>query len=136
MRSTKIIKNCSSSLCTCLHQMVILRTRNKITDFFIILAWASPFNLSNTLNHWLVTYDFESLYTNIHRSLSIDTLFKLKPLLNLTDELISTVDALSKFLSTHAYFHVGFDYTYKQIDGLPMGGYESVNVANLILKTA
>ena len=37
---------CSSSLCTCLHHMVILRTRNKITDFFMILAWASPFNFS------------------------------------------------------------------------------------------
>ena len=24
--------------------MGILRTRNKITDFFMILAWASPFN--------------------------------------------------------------------------------------------
>ena len=44
MRSTKIIKICSSSLCTCLHHMVILRTRNKITDFWMILAWASPFN--------------------------------------------------------------------------------------------
>ena len=43
MRSTKIIKICSSSLCTCLHHMVILRARNKITDFFMILAWASPF---------------------------------------------------------------------------------------------
>ena len=43
MRSTKIIKICSSSLCTCLHHMVILRTRNKITDFWMILAWASPF---------------------------------------------------------------------------------------------
>ena len=45
MRSTKIIKICSSSLCTCLHHMVILRTRNKITDFLMILAWASPFKL-------------------------------------------------------------------------------------------
>ena len=44
MRNTKIIKICSFSLCTCLHHMVILRTRNKITDFFMILAWASPFN--------------------------------------------------------------------------------------------
>ena len=42
MRSTKIIKICSSSMCTCLHHMVILRTRNKITDFFMILAWAVP----------------------------------------------------------------------------------------------
>ena len=24
--------------------MVILRSQNKITDFFMILAWASPFN--------------------------------------------------------------------------------------------
>ena len=44
MRSTKVIKFCSSSLWTCLHHMVILRTRNKITDFIMILAWASPFN--------------------------------------------------------------------------------------------
>ena len=44
MRSTKIIKIRRSSLCTCLHHMVILRTRNKITDFLMILAWASPFN--------------------------------------------------------------------------------------------
>ena len=49
MRSTKIIKICSSSLCTCLHHMVILRTRNKITDFLMILAWASPFNLPSLL---------------------------------------------------------------------------------------
>ena len=48
MRSTKIIKICSSSLCTCLHHMVILRTRNKITDFLMILAWASPFNAYNS----------------------------------------------------------------------------------------
>ena len=46
MRSTKIIKICSSCLCTCLHHMVILRTRNKITDFLMILAWASPFKAS------------------------------------------------------------------------------------------
>ena len=50
MRSTKIIKICSSSLCTCLHHMVILRTRNKITDFLMILAWASPFKCQVSVN--------------------------------------------------------------------------------------
>ena len=40
----KLKKNCSSSLWTFLHHMVILRSQNKITDFFMILAWASPFN--------------------------------------------------------------------------------------------
>ena len=34
-RATQKIKNvCSSSLWTCLHHMVILRIKNKITDFF------------------------------------------------------------------------------------------------------
>ena len=47
MRSTKIIKICSSSLCTSLHHMVIFGTRNNITDFLLISAWASPFN-----NEW------------------------------------------------------------------------------------
>ena len=49
MRSTKIIKICSSSLCTCLHYMVILGTRNKITVFLMILAWASPFKIGDYL---------------------------------------------------------------------------------------
>ena len=31
--------------------MVILRTRNKITDFLMILAWASPFNLGVSWLH-------------------------------------------------------------------------------------
>ena len=34
MRSTKIKNFCSFSLWTCLHHMVILRSQNKITDFF------------------------------------------------------------------------------------------------------
>ena len=52
MGSTKIIKNCSFSLCTCLHHMVILRTQNKITDFLMILAWASPFNSLPIVMKW------------------------------------------------------------------------------------
>ena len=40
----KISNFCSSSLWTCLHHMVILRSQNKITNFLMILAWASPFN--------------------------------------------------------------------------------------------
>ena len=45
MRSTKIKTLRGSSLWTCLHHMVILRSQNKITDFLMILAWASPFNM-------------------------------------------------------------------------------------------
>ena len=43
------LKNfCSSSLWTCLHHMVILGSQNEITDFFMILAWASPFKYYNS----------------------------------------------------------------------------------------
>ena len=43
------LKNlCSSSLWTCLHHMVILRSQNKITDFWMILAWASPFKYTSS----------------------------------------------------------------------------------------
>ena len=31
--------------------MVILRSQNKINDFFMILAWASPFNKENQEHH-------------------------------------------------------------------------------------
>ena len=49
MRDTKIIKNYSSGLCPCLHHMVILRTRNKITDFFDDFSLGqSPFNVRAT----------------------------------------------------------------------------------------
>ena len=43
----KIRNFCSSSLWTCLHHMAILRSQNKITDFLVILAQASPFNMGN-----------------------------------------------------------------------------------------
>ena len=53
MRSTTFLKNCSSCLWTCLHHMVILKSQNKITDFFMILAWASPFNeIRSVLARW------------------------------------------------------------------------------------
>ena len=48
---------CSSSLWTCLHHMVILRNQNKITDFLMILALASPFkalNLFDVLEYYTI----------------------------------------------------------------------------------
>ena len=39
----KINNFCSCSLWTCLHHMVILKSQNKLTDFFMILVWARPF---------------------------------------------------------------------------------------------
>ena len=41
----KFKKNCSSGLWTCSHHMVISGSQNKITGFWMILAWASPFNV-------------------------------------------------------------------------------------------
>ena len=40
--------------------MVILRTRNKITDFLMILAWASPFKVTHpdtVVLHPIIVWD-------------------------------------------------------------------------------
>ena len=50
--------------------MVILRSQNKITDFLIILAWASPFNGYGPVSHielyiigiTVIDYIYISLY--------------------------------------------------------------------------
>ena len=40
------IKNVrGSSLLTCSHHMVILRSQNEVTDFFLILGWVWAFNV-------------------------------------------------------------------------------------------
>ena len=41
----------SSSLLTCLHHMVILRSQNKITDFLMILAWDWTFKIDQPESH-------------------------------------------------------------------------------------
>ena len=76
MRSTKIIKICSSSLCTCLHHMVILRTRNKITDFLMILAWASPFNHYNNNSCWLTVHFRDMKFRKHQTSFNLRLLIK------------------------------------------------------------
>ena len=63
MRSTKIKNLSSSSLWTCLHHMVMLRSQNKISDFFMILAWACPFNPLNP--HDALKHHFTSLKTDL-----------------------------------------------------------------------
>ena len=46
MRSTKIKNVCSSSLWTCLHNLVILRNQNRITRFFYDFSLGSHFTLA------------------------------------------------------------------------------------------
>ena len=67
MRSTKIKKLLcsSSSLWTCLHHMVIFRSQNKITDFFMILAWASPFNHVNIYISLIIIMINNKTYMNV-----------------------------------------------------------------------
>ena len=61
-------KNCSSSLWTFLHHMIIimimdiLRSQNKITNFFMILTWVCPFNIEKDMMTYLyVPYVFKVL---------------------------------------------------------------------------
>ena len=45
MRSTKFLKTFAVLVYGHLHDMVILRSQNKIIDFFIILAWVWTLNI-------------------------------------------------------------------------------------------
>ena len=72
MRSTKIKKKCSSSLWTCLHNMVILRSQNKIIDFFMILAWYCLFKYYHYLFSFATHFKSPSSTTSRELRLVVD----------------------------------------------------------------
>ena len=52
--------------------MVILRSQNKITDFFMILAWACPFNLFTAMTIMIMMIQSTGVFTtsvlfHVHR---------------------------------------------------------------------
>ena len=70
--------------------MVILRTRNKITDFLMILAWASPFNMTHfeifyfvlmlsilLSNHMFNTYSYKTVPLAAIQNLQKKSFFQL-----------------------------------------------------------
>ena len=64
------LKNvCSSSIWTWLHHMDILGSQNKITDFFMILAWACPFKqilvIFTQLKLWIAVARHNFKWVNI-----------------------------------------------------------------------
>ena len=73
MRSTKKINKIfrSSSLWTCLHLIVILKSRNKITDFLKLLAWVWAFKDEGRIQIKKHTQYSTRLEMYVHRSLTI-----------------------------------------------------------------
>ena len=64
--------------------MVILRTRNKITDFLMILAWASPFKISRTYTKLLLkryitqlcsVFNSENMTRQTQKNMKSETVF-------------------------------------------------------------
>ena len=90
-----------------------------------------PFNDINYI--WLVTFDFESLYTNIEGRLFTELLDFASEQNWIQDTSYNFLSDLFHFNQNNGYFHVGHKYIYKQTKGLAMGSYDSQSIANYVL---
>ena len=59
--------------------MVILRTRNKITDFLMILAWASPFNIEHFLKSLKLTWLRRTIRESLSWQIALHQVIKKRP---------------------------------------------------------
>ena len=81
--------------------MVILRTRNKITDFLMILAWASPFN-SAVSHHY---HDYLAIRAKGLKP-SLFSIIKAKSILHfLNERKLKIILILRENISIFSRFH-------------------------------
>jgi len=127
----------------------IVKLRNKLCDKFIEKNLCIPTindrnkfikNIQNVkwssdllTKQWLVTFDFESLFTNVKIYHVLHTLLSLRELLNIDNNEHRFAVSMCNYILNHTYFHVGHNRLYKQTSGLAMGAYDSGEVASLVL---
>lgn len=82
---------------------------------------------------FLISFDFENLYTNITHDSTVHTINYFCNMLKIDDALKIFLLDLNEFVNGFSYFHVGFHSIYKQKIGIAMGSYHSAEIANLNL---
>lgn len=90
-------------------------------------------NFQMITNMWLVTFDFESLYTSIKIHHVLDTFVQLYKILDIEENIYRFMIKLCKFIMNNTYFHIGHQFIFKQKSGLAMGSYDSGEIASLVL---
>ena len=91
------------------------------------------FNLNDITNTWIITFDFESLYTNITKEYVLGMLnFSLhENFLSKSEYDICT--ELYNYMQNNTFFHIGHKRFFRQINGLSMGSYDAQNTSNNVL---
>ena len=80
----------------------------------------------------LISFDFESLYTNISPNIIHDTLFKVTSICDYPFEYFNYLFTLYNFTCKYSNFTIG-SCLFKQNIGVQMGSYHSAQIANLVL---
>ena len=91
------------------------------------------FNFIDLSNIWFVTFDFESLYTNITRKYVLECLAFARETFQIDDLDYEFITDLYDFMQHNSFFHIGNKKFYRQINGLTMGSYDAQLTSNNVL---
>ena len=89
--------------------------------------------LTGILDVWLVNFDFESLYTNVTDNYVHDLLHFAKDTLSIPSNDIHIATSLYTFIKRNAFFHIGYQKIYRQVNGLTMGSYDAQLTSSNVL---
>ena len=89
--------------------------------------------LQDITQMWIITFDFESLYTNVTKEYVYSMLKSA-----LTEKFITITEhgnlkSLYDFMQDNNIFHVGHERYFRQINGLSMGSYDAQDTSNNVL---
>ena len=89
-----------------------------------------PFSLMDINNLWIITFDFESLYTNVTSDYVNQMLLSAYNFHMINETTLKECKLLYNFMQLNTFFHIGHKRFYRQINGLSMGSYDAQSTAN------
>lgn len=84
-------------------------------------------------NIWLITFDFESLYTNITSDYVYEMLNSAQRHQFISSNEHQRCMLLYEFMQNNNFFHIGHKKFYRQTNGLSMGSYDAQDTSNNVL---
>ena len=128
---------CSYSLWTCLHHMVIFRSQNKITDFLMILAWASPFKIGDIYLPYLLFADDIVLFSKLAEGLQaqIDLFYMYCEIWDLIISIVKTkIVIYNQIYAKHSFSFTLAENTLEIVDKYKYLGLWCSNNKNIFVK--
>ena len=91
------------------------------------------FNFIDLSNIWFITFDFESLYTNVTRKYVLECLAFARETFQIDNLDYEFITDLYDFMQHNSFFHIGYKRFYRQINGLTTGSYDAQLTSNNVL---